>query len=333
MIGKRVRDAFYIHNEYEQELPERIQVAKNLLPDEFSYTIVKYNDKTNDVSFSFSPDFDESPEPFVKKSCKVSSDNKVSCREYKNNPPIYHGKYRFVAEDYDGFDVEESKKREQLWKSFPDIDYNRIGRKDYWEANVVPRIEARGYAPNDIKVACATGRKGGATSNNSVVTRYLMCSNLPKNTKILDFGAGYKAKQSQELSKKFSNVCAFDFQETVESSIAVEPELDKLFDDNALEKDHDIVIASNVINVQSSKDSLDRTLSDIYCNMKKGSTFIGNIPRDPIKYPATHSELVQIVTEKVEDRFGNKIKRVKSVCGDKTNSFLFKIDKTDDSSC
>jgi len=333
VIGKQVRDVIYVHRDYEHILPDRVRVAKDLLPSDFHYTVVKYNAKNSDVSFSYSPDFDTNPEPIVQKSCQVTSDNNVSCREYKNNPPIYHGKYRFVAEDYDGFDAEESKKREQLWKSFPDIDYNRIGRKEYWEENVLPRIESRGYDPHEIKIACATGKKGGVTSSNSVVTRYLMCSNLPKKTKILDFGAGYKAKQSQVLGKKFSNVCAFDFKDTMEQSITEDPKLKFVFDEDALSKDHDVVIASNVFNVQPSDDALDRTIRDIYCSMKAGSTLVANIPRDPIKYPASYSELVSVISSKIKNEFGSEFERVTDVCGNPTSSFVFKVNKMSSREC
>lgn len=232
-----------------------------------------------------------------------------------------------MGDDYEGFDIEASKRREVLWKSFPDIDYNRIGRRDYWDEHVVPRIELGGYDPRDVKIACATGKKGGATSKNSVITRHLLCSHLPKDTKILDFGAGYKAKQSQSIKEKYSNVCAFDFQDTMRQSIEEDPELKELFDDEALSKDHDIIIASNVLNVQASRDALERTLNDIYCNMKEGSTFITNIPRDPIKYPASFPEFTDMIEHEIEKRFGTKPELVDEVCGASIHSKLLRVKK------
>lgn len=327
MTGKKVRDITYIHYKYERNLPDRVQVAKKYLPDNFSYTIVKHDAKTDSVSFSYSPDFDESHEPTVRKSCKVSVDNKVSCREYKNNPPIYHGKYHFVGEDYKGFNLQASKDREKLWKSFPDIDYNRIGRKEYWEENVVPLLNKRGYQPEEIKIVMATGYKGGATSKNSVITRHLLCSTLPKKTKILDFGAGYKAKQTQALKKKFPKISAFDFKETMEKSIAEEPKLKNLFDEEALSKDQDLIIASNVLNVQPSKEALEHTLNEIYCSMKVDSIFFANIPRDPVKYQSGYSKLVEDVKKGIKKRFGNNLHRITTLCKEETKSFFFKVTK------
>jgi len=57
-----------------------------------------------------------------------------------SDPYIYHHKWLFVADDYGGFDVDESKRRSLAWMSLPDIDKSRIGRKSYWEDHVLPRL-------------------------------------------------------------------------------------------------------------------------------------------------------------------------------------------------
>ena len=57
-----------------------------------------------------------------------------------SDPFIYHHKWLFVKDDYDGFDVEESKTRSRAWMALTDIDRTRIGKKSYWEGTVVQRL-------------------------------------------------------------------------------------------------------------------------------------------------------------------------------------------------
>jgi len=140
-IGKSLRNVVYVHKNYEFVLPSSVKDAKLLLPKDFEYTIIKHNKKEGSFSFIESPEFDSVPEPAITKSCKISAGKSVKCIEYNKNPPIYHGKYRFVGKGYEGFDIEESKKREDMWKRLPKIDYNRIGRRDYWNRKILPLLE------------------------------------------------------------------------------------------------------------------------------------------------------------------------------------------------
>ena len=70
----------------------------------------------------------------------VRADGTVERRSLPADPYIYHHKWLFVAEDYAGFDVEESKRRSQQWIALEGVDRSRIGRKRYWEQHVVPRL-------------------------------------------------------------------------------------------------------------------------------------------------------------------------------------------------
>ena len=51
-----------------------------------------------------------------------------------------HHKWLFVADDYQGFDVERSKGRSQRWIAIGNVDRSRIEKKSYWEEHFVPRI-------------------------------------------------------------------------------------------------------------------------------------------------------------------------------------------------
>jgi hypothetical protein len=45
-----------------------------------------------------------------------------------------------VADDYEGFDVEESKQRSRRQLSLEGVDRRRIGRRSYWVEKVLPRL-------------------------------------------------------------------------------------------------------------------------------------------------------------------------------------------------
>lgn len=140
-VGKEIGGAIYLHRSYEQLLGEEVLAAKSRLPQDFHYTIVKYQSGRGAVSFIHSPDFDEAPEPVVGASWIVYPDGTTKHYLQATDPFIYHHKWLFVADDYTGFDVAESKRRSILWQSLaPPVDTKRIGRKSYWEGQVLPRL-------------------------------------------------------------------------------------------------------------------------------------------------------------------------------------------------
>ena len=110
--------------------------AKTKLPDDFDYQIVKYNCRTGAVSFVQCIEFDTTFEPSVGTIVTVDATGNVRRRQQPQDPEIYHHKWLFVGDDYDGFDVEESKRRSLAWMSLEDVDRKRIGRKSYWNKYV-----------------------------------------------------------------------------------------------------------------------------------------------------------------------------------------------------
>lgn len=156
-IGKKM-DVFYVHKDYvdKTKIPldlyiKAVKVLKKEDP-KFEYTIVKWNPKNNDFSFLYSPDWDESDEPYIKDSYKISEDGSISYTKPKSDPQIYHQKWQFVGDDYKGFDIEQSKERTKRYtaaiaeiakeKGIPTKQISsRIGYKSYWEKEVVPYIK------------------------------------------------------------------------------------------------------------------------------------------------------------------------------------------------
>lgn len=139
-IGKEVGYATYVHRTYEGRIGQAVQDAKQRLPATFDYTVVKYRSDTATVSFIHSPDFDTSPEPTVGDIWIVFADGRSQLRRQAADPFIYHHKWMFVADDYSGFDVEESKARSRAWTALADVDRTRIGRRSYWEREVLPHL-------------------------------------------------------------------------------------------------------------------------------------------------------------------------------------------------
>jgi hypothetical protein len=106
----------------------------------FFYTVVKLNLTSNSVSFVEVADFDSAPEPTIDTIITVRPDGSTKRILPPSDPFIYHHKWLFVKDDYDGFDVEQSRARSRAHMALPDIDRRRIGRKNYWNTEVVPRL-------------------------------------------------------------------------------------------------------------------------------------------------------------------------------------------------
>lgn len=139
-VGKEIGGNVYVHKQYEELLGSVISTAKNQLEDDFDYAVIKLNLQTRAVTFIVSPDFDTAPEPELGAYVLIREDGSVMKRAKLSDPYIYHHKWLMVKDDYAGFDVSESRQRSSLWLSLADVDKTRIGRKSFWESNVVPRI-------------------------------------------------------------------------------------------------------------------------------------------------------------------------------------------------
>ncbi|NLY01884.1 MAG: hypothetical protein GXY83_37845 [Rhodopirellula sp.] len=139
-VGKEIGGAVYVHRRYQHVFGSAVEEAQKHLPPDFSYTVVKLNLANNSLSFVAVADFDTAPEPTIGAVVTVKTDG--SCRRMQppSDPFIYHHKWLFVKDDYDGFDVEESKVRSRAWMALADIDRTRIGKKSYWQSKVVPRL-------------------------------------------------------------------------------------------------------------------------------------------------------------------------------------------------
>jgi len=138
-VGKLIGGNLYLHKNYIRNLSDELQAKIQEAADQLSgekFNVVKVSMQTPDVTFINSPDFDIADEPTTGEWTKVSADN---IRKGTSNM-IWHHKWLWVKDDYRGFDVDRSFKRSEAWLTIPDIDFARIGNKQLWQSEYVPKI-------------------------------------------------------------------------------------------------------------------------------------------------------------------------------------------------
>jgi len=140
-IGKSIGGSVYVHRAYEYVLPQEFLLTAKQHLKGFEYTVVKFNTRTNAITFVHSPDFDTAHEPTVGDQLLVRSDGSVKHMKAPADPWIYHHKWLVVGDDYTGFSVEQAKERSRQWMRLEGLDSSRIGKRSYWHQHVVPRLE------------------------------------------------------------------------------------------------------------------------------------------------------------------------------------------------
>lgn len=138
--GKRVINKIYMHRNYADGHPffKSLQFRP---PEDFDYTVIRVDESNGSVAFIQCEDFDTAHEPTVGDMHIIYPDGQTRFYKKQNDPWIYHKKWLMVDDDYEGFDIEESKLRSKEWESIRGIDKKKIGRKSYWEQNVLPLLE------------------------------------------------------------------------------------------------------------------------------------------------------------------------------------------------
>ena len=143
-VGKTMGNQTWIHRSYERVLPRgSLAKAKKKLPAGFEYEVVRYDNKSGDIAFIASADFDTATEPTVGESIKITPDGKVTRTLPPADPWIWHHKWMFVRDDYTGFDVTDSILRSIAWKSVVGKNKklsSRIGKKSVWDSEVLPKL-------------------------------------------------------------------------------------------------------------------------------------------------------------------------------------------------
>lgn len=148
---KKIGGCIYMHismrTNVEEKIKNMIEDAEKVfrkvigIKDFMEVEIVKIDVKNNKVSFIKSPDWDTAREPLVGDAYMIDLNEDAPLRKRtvkitKSKGQIYHHKWMFVADDYQGFDIEESKKWSEKWQSVIPAEKgikSRIGYKKYWD--------------------------------------------------------------------------------------------------------------------------------------------------------------------------------------------------------
>lgn len=160
------------------------------------------------------------------------------------------------------------------------------------------------FTDDEMHVANKTARAAGAVGNKAIVPRHVASveDNHPDKGKrhILDFGSGDKAAHAAHLRSKGHNVTAHEFGAN---------QKDGVHDKDALKRKYHHVYASNVLNVQSNKKMMGKTLDQIHKAVHPGGSFTGNFPESPRKAADIDHEHVH---NELKKRFHN-VERVKGM--------------------
>lgn len=123
-VGKEIGNNLYFHIDYISQI-KGIDTAfltliakvlpKNLLPNDFKPRCIVLNRKEKWIRFDEAPDFDTAREPHAGLTYKMFYDE---CRiEKRQIDQIWHHKWLWVGDDYNGFDVQESFNWSKKWLS------------------------------------------------------------------------------------------------------------------------------------------------------------------------------------------------------------------------
>ena len=127
----------------------------------------------------------------------------------------------------------------------------------------------------EMAVATATARSAGAVGGRALVPRRVLTIAKPGQS-IIDFGSGPKAMHTMMLRDAGLDVTAHDFPANVRQGV---------HDPNALDWQYDIVMASNVLNVQSSNPMLQETVDQLIALRQPSGVIVANFPESPRKLP------------------------------------------------
>lgn len=174
------------------------------------------------------------------------------------------------------------------------------------------------YTKEEIEIANKTSRGKGAIGPNALcikaftaftdkrkdIVRGEFGNDLSYNTlSVLDYGSGKTAEHAKYLRELgWTKVDAYDFGDNFNPDIHISLKNGESYC---------FVIASNVLNVQSSEDMLRKTLAEINNNLS--GWLICNFPKSPRKFNLTKENFENILSEffVVEERLRGNV----YICG------------------
>ena len=118
--------------------------------------------------------------------------------------------------------------------------------------------------------------------------RYTVKSDLS----VLDYGSGKDAIGTQKLKRYFFDVTSYDIGENFNS---------KYHDPDALDRTYDLIMVSNVINIQPDIDCVEKVLDEVRSRLSSTGMAYINYPKSPRKCDElTNAMLYNILTKMFE---------------------------------
>ena len=118
-VGKEIGGKVYVHKNYADRVIDKkdLVIAISLLPKDFNYNCIMVDrNKPYVIRFDEAPDFDVASEPVVGDFIEVDINSYLIRKGH--NDFIWHHKWMWVDDDYEGFDVDESYQWSKKWTSF-----------------------------------------------------------------------------------------------------------------------------------------------------------------------------------------------------------------------
>lgn len=210
-LGKKMGSCVWVHKDYAGDIvpADLFEKAKSHELLDYDFDIVRYDSKENTIALIECKDFDTSDEPVIGKSLLIG-DSHVKMTSPSKNPLVYHHKWMFVKDDYNGFSVDDSKERSIQWKSKLGIDKalsSRIGRLEFWlqwtSENGLSSIKK-----DDIWALAKQELSSRATSMNKIHVPKVFSSvskigGWIKGAKNLDLGGGKFDNATELLLNKY----------------------------------------------------------------------------------------------------------------------------------
>lgn len=133
-VGKKIGGKIYIHYKYADKViaMKDLYDAIMLLPSDFRYNCIMVDTrKPHVIRFDEAPDFDVAREPHPGNFIEVDIYNESIRRGHSDM--IWHHKWMWVDDDYDGFDINESYEWSKRWTQ---VITHPSGSKKVWEEQI-----------------------------------------------------------------------------------------------------------------------------------------------------------------------------------------------------
>lgn len=128
-VGKLIYGNLYVHKDCINAInDEQIRNDIYYSMKEFTnqYNVIRYNVADKTCTFIIVNDFDTANEPLP--DYYYTDQKTIAGRQ------IWHHKWMMVSDEYKGFNIDNAKRRSQIWtNTMKDLDYRKIGNPKYWD--------------------------------------------------------------------------------------------------------------------------------------------------------------------------------------------------------